>query len=163
MSTTTWERTFVIIKPDGIKRGLAGAIISRFERAGLKITASKLMLPYPSLVENHYEEHRGKPYFNPLVDLLTSGPVMILALEGAEAIRVVRKINGSTQPIDAAPGTIRGDFGHMSYNRCQERLGVIVNLVHASDSRESASRELALWFKEDDFVPDYKTAADPFM
>ena len=108
--SNTWERTFVLIKPDGVKRALVGTIVSRFERAGLTVTGMKILSVDREKAEKHYESHRGKSFFDPLVRLLCSGPVTAMALEGAHAISVVRKIVGSTEPREAAPGTIRGGF-----------------------------------------------------
>ncbi len=153
----TWERTFVLVKPDGVKRGLIGEVLKRYENAGLQIAAAKLISCSKELAEKHYGEHKGKEFFKPLTEFLTSGPSLALALEGSQAIDVVRKINGDTEPKSAAPGTIRGDFTHMGYARCPELNGTIYNVVHASDSPESARRELNLWFKEDDFVDSYNT------
>lgn len=161
--SNTWERTFVLIKPDGVKRALVGTIISRFEQAGLTFTGIRLVGVDVEKAEKHYESHRGKAFFDPLVRLLTSGPVVAMALEGAHAISVVRKIVGSTEPREAAPGSIRGDFCHMSYARSKERLGVIPNLIHASDSPESAEWELALWFSDDDTVQPYERSDATFM
>jgi len=151
----TWERTFVLIKPDGVKRGLMGQVLHRYERAGLVVVGAKLISVSKERAEHHYEEHKGKSFYPPLVDLLLSGPSLAIALEGAHAIEVVRKINGETEPKKAAPGTIRGDFAHMGYGRSQELKGVINNIVHASDSSESAARELKIWFEESDFAAPY--------
>ena len=161
--SNTWERTFVLIKPDGVKRALVGSIIRRFENAGLTISAIKMQSVDIERAEKHYLGHRGKSFFEPLVTLLTSGPVVAIALEGAHAISVVRKIVGSTEPREAAPGSIRGDYCHMSYPRSKERLGVIPNLIHASDSPESAEWELDLWFAPGDFTDDYERADAAFM
>ena len=160
---TSWQQTFVMIKPDGVKRALAGTIITRFERAGLTFTGMKMMDVDRQRAENHYGEHRGKPFFEPLVNLLTSGPVIAMSVEGAQAVSVVRKIVGSTEPREAAPGSIRGDFCHIGYERSRERLGVIPNLVHASDCPESAERELALWFENSEFTEDYERSDAGFM
>ena len=160
---TTWEKTFVMIKPDGVKRSLTGRIISRFEDAGLTVGAMKLSSVSREQAEQHYLSHRGKSFFEPLVSLLCSGPVVALCLEGAHAISVVRKLVGSTEPREAAPGSIRGDFCHMSYARSKERLGVIPNLIHASDSPESAEWELNLWFSEDDFAKPYERTDAAFL
>ena len=161
--SNTWEKTFVLIKPDGVKRALAGTIISRFENAGLTITAMKMHTPQKKQAEEHYMSHRGKSFYEPLVKLLCSGPVIAMCMEGAHAISVVRKLVGATEPKEAAPGSIRGDFCHMSYPRSKERLGVIPNLIHASDSPESAEWELKLWFGSKDFVEDYERSDAPFM
>ena len=130
------ERTLVLVKPDGVKRGLAGTILARFESKGLKVVAAKLLSLPPEFAARHYAEHVGKPFYNGLVQHITSGPVLALALEGRSAISVVRTMIGSTNPQTEAPGTIRGDFG----------LAVTPNLVHASDSPTSAERELGLFF-----------------
>jgi len=137
------ERTLVLIKPDGVKRGLVGAIVARFEHKGLKILAAKLLQVTPELAARHYGEHQGKPFYPGLVQHITSGPVLAMALEGRSAISVVRLMTGATNPQTAAPGTIRGDYG----------LAVTPNLVHASDSPASAERELALYFTPADFLP----------
>jgi nucleoside-diphosphate kinase len=136
MAEGSVERTLVLIKPDGVKRGLAGTIIARFEQKGLKILAARLLQVTPELAARHYAEHQGKPFYPGLVQHITSGPVLALALEGRSAISVVRLMTGATNPQTAAPGTIRGDFG----------LAVTPNLVHASDSPASAERELWLYF-----------------
>jgi len=136
------ERTLVLIKPDGIRRGLVGAIVSRFEQKGLKIVAAKAIRLAPEAAQRHYAEHEGKPFYPSLIQHITSGPVLALALEGRSAISVVRLITGSTNPQIAAPGTIRGDWG----------LGITPNLVHASDSAASAARELELYFSADEYL-----------
>ena len=159
----TWERTFVLVKPDGVKRGLIGEVLKRYERAGLQIVAAKLVSCSHDMAARHYEEHKEKDFFKSLTDLLTSGPSLAIALEGAHAIEVVRKINGDTEPRTAAPGTIRGDFTHMGYGRSKELSGTIYNVVHASDSKESAARELDIWFSENDFVDSYKTVLNGFV
>ncbi len=132
----TVERTLVLVKPDGVHRGLVGQVIGRLERKGLKLVAAKLVLPSEDLVRTHYAEHEGKPFYGPLVDFLTSGPVMAMVVEGEGAIAVVRNVVGPTNPATAPPGTIRGDFG----------LTVSRNVVHASDSPASSEREVGLWF-----------------
>lgn len=130
------EQTFVMIKPDGVQRGLIGEIVSRFENRGLQLVAAKLMNVSRALAEKHYEEHREKPFFGELVSFITSGPVFAMVWQGQGAISVVRQMMGKTNPQDAAPGTIRGDLA----------LSVGMNVVHGSDSPESAAREIALWF-----------------
>ena len=150
------EKTFVMIKPDGVKRALTGRIIDRFEQAGLTIREMRMVRADKDLAGSHYAEHEGKYFFEPLTALLISGPVVILALEGAGAVQVVRKMVGATQPLEAAPGTIRGDFCHMGYDRAKETIGVMSNLIHASDSAESARRELELWFETTEFHQDYQ-------
>lgn len=130
------ERTLVLVKPDGMQRGLAGEILARYERKGLKIVGLKLMLASRELAEEHYAEHQGKGFYAGLVGYITSSPVLAAVLEGPGAIGAVREINGVTDPQKATPGSIRGDFG----------LDKGRNLVHASDGPESAAREVALWF-----------------
>ena len=163
MAEGVWERTLVLLKPDAAQRALMGVLISRFERVGLTIRAMKLLNASVSLAENLYEIHREKSYFKPLVELLTSGPVLAMALEGADVISVVRKIVGATEPRIAEPGSIRGDFCHMGYARSKTRMGVIPNLIHASDSPETAKQELALCFGKDDYVSPYKRLDAHFM
>jgi nucleoside-diphosphate kinase len=136
------ERTLVILKPDAVQRLLAGEIISRFERRGLKIVGMKLQAVSESLAREHYAVHEGKPFYDGLIEYITSGPVVVMALEGPDAISVVRSTVGLTRPGEAAPGSIRADFGLM----------VGRNLVHASDGEETAHQELALWFRDDELV-----------
>jgi nucleoside-diphosphate kinase len=136
------ERTLVLIKPDAIGRGLAGEILGRFERRGLTIRAAKLVLVDRELAQQHYEEHAEKPFFGELVEFITSAPTLALVIEGESAISVVRTTMGATNPADAAPGTIRGDLA----------LAMPDNLVHGSDSPESAQREIGLWFVEHELV-----------
>jgi nucleoside-diphosphate kinase len=130
------ERTLVLIKPDAVRRGLAGEILRRFEQRGLTIKEARLLTVDRSLAEQHYAEHAEKPFFGELVEFITSGPTMALVLEGEGAIATVRTTMGATNPADAGPGTIRGDLA----------LSMPDNLVHGSDSRESATREIGLWF-----------------
>jgi nucleoside-diphosphate kinase len=130
------ERTLILVKPDAFARGLSGEIIARFERKGLKIVALRHMVVTRSLAEQHYAEHAERPFFGELVEFITSGPIVALVLEGQEAVRAARQVIGATDPLDAAPGTIRGDFA----------LEVGQNMVHGSDSPESAAREVALFF-----------------
>lgn len=136
------ERTLVLVKPDAVKRGLSGEIISRLERRGLVLRGGKLILVDEELAGAHYAEHRGKDFFARLVSFITSGPTLALIVEGESAVAVVRATIGATDPAKAAPGTIRGDLG----------LSMPDNLVHGSDSPESAARELALWFSDDETV-----------
>jgi nucleoside-diphosphate kinase len=136
------ERTLVLVKPDGVRRGLVGAIVARFEAKGLKIVAAKTLRVAPETAQRHYAEHEGKPFYPALIQHITSGPIFAVALEGRSAIAVVRLITGATNPQTAAPGTIRGDWG----------LGLTPNLIHASDSAESAARELALYFTAAEYL-----------
>jgi nucleoside-diphosphate kinase len=136
------ERTLVLIKPDALERSLAGEILGRLERRGLEIRAAKLVQLDRSLAERHYAEHSEKPFFGELVDFITSAPTLALVVEGESAISVVRTTIGATNPAEAAPGTIRGDLA----------LAMPDNLVHGSDSPESAEREIALWFSASELV-----------
>ncbi len=143
----TVERTLVLVKPDGLKRGLAGEIVGRIERKGLKLVAAKLLQVRPEIAEKHYAEHAGKPFYPGLLQHITSGPVLALAVEGRSAISVVRLLVGATNPQTAAPGSIRGDLA----------LAVTPNLIHASDAPASAERELALYFAAGDYVAYRRT------
>jgi nucleoside-diphosphate kinase len=136
------ERTLVLIKPDAMQRRLAGEILARFEARGLSVRAAKLVLVDEALAGEHYAEHREKPFFGELVEFITSSPTLALVLEGESAIKVVRTTMGATNPVDSAPGTIRGDLA----------LAMPDNLVHGSDSPESAAREIALWFSDAELV-----------
>jgi nucleoside-diphosphate kinase len=136
------ERTLVLIKPDAMERRLAGQILARFEHRGLTVRAAKLVLVDRALADKHYAEHREKPFFGELVEFITSSPTLALVLEGESAIQVVRATMGATNPVDSAPGTIRGDFA----------LAMPDNLVHGSDSPASAEREIALWFSDGELV-----------
>ena len=136
------ERTLVLVKPDAMRRKLAGEILARFEGRGLEIVGAKLVQVDRSLAERHYAEHAEKPFFGELVDFITSAPTLALVLEGESAIGVVRATMGATNPVDSAPGTIRGDLA----------LAMPDNLVHGSDSPESAEREIGLWFGADELA-----------
>ena len=136
------ERTLILAKPDAVSRSLAGEILARFERRGLVIRAARLVKASRELGETHYAEHREKPFFGELVDFITSGPTLALVVEGEGAIATLRTTIGATNPADAAPGSIRGDLA----------LAMPDNLVHGSDSPESAEREIALWFSDDELV-----------
>lgn len=131
------ERTFVMVKPDGVERKLVGEIVRRFESKGLKLVGLKMLTPDRALAEQHYAVHRERPFFGDLVQFITSGPVVAMAWEGNQAVTLVRKLMGATKPEDAAPGTIRGDF----------TTEIQTNLVHGSDAPETAKEEMALWFK----------------
>ena len=146
------ERTFVMVKPDGVQRGLIGEVISRFERRGLKIIGMKMIWMDKDLARSHYQEHLGKNFFNPLISYITSGPLVAMVLEGKEAIKVVRNMLGKTNPVKAGPGTVRGDLG-MSTGR---------NVVHGSDSPTSAEREISLFFQDDELY-NYKRADEEWL
>jgi nucleoside-diphosphate kinase len=145
------ERTLVLLKPDAIQRGLAGEIIARLERRGLRIAALSLIQIEIALAEKHYAEHQGKPFYQGLIDYITSGPVIAAIFEGTRAVEVVRKTMGKTNPAEAEPGTIRGDLA----------LEMGRNLIHGSDSLESAKREIALFFG--DSARSYTRAIDPWV
>ena len=136
------QRTLVLLKPDAIQRGLAGEIIGRIERRGLQLAAAKLIQIDEALAHRHYAEHVGKPFFDGLVDFITSGPVMAMVVEGVNAVEAVRSTMGSTNPQDAAPGTIRGDLA----------VSIGMNLIHGSDSEESAVREIGLFFSSGELL-----------
>jgi len=146
------ERTLVLVKPDGVQRLLAGRIIARFEDRGFKIVGLKLVHVDRELAERHYAVHRERPFFGGLVEFITSSPLVAMALEGPNAIAVVRSMVGTTRPHEAAPGTIRGDFA----------LETAQNLIHASDGPETAVAELALWFADGDLV-DYSREVDRWV
>lgn len=132
------ERTLVLVKPDGVKRGLCGEILARFETKGLNIEAIKMINVSRELASEHYGEHKDKPFFESLISFITSGPVLAMVLSGVNAIDAVRQLNGATNPLQAVPGSIRGDYA----------LSIDENVVHASDAVETANREVALWFPE---------------
>ena len=137
-SSQSSDRTLILVKPDAFERGLTGEVIARFERKGLRIAALKRMVVERDLAERHYAEHREKPFFGDLVEFITGGPLVAMVLEGHEAVRAARQVIGATNPLEAAPGSIRGDYA----------LEVQTNLVHGSDSPESAERETALFFPD---------------
>ncbi len=134
------ERTFALLKPDAIQRGLAGDILHRFERRGLKVVGLKLMRVSRALAESYYAEHKGKPFYEPLMGYIASGPVVALVLEGDGAVALVRKMMGKTNSAEAEPGTIRGDYA----------LTIGRNVIHGSDSPESAKREIGFFFKPEE-------------
>ncbi len=136
------QRTLVIVKPDGVQRGLIGPILTRLESRGLKIVGLKLVQVSQELAARHYAEHEGKPFYEGLLRYITSAPVVAACVEGTSAVQMVRNSVGATNPLNAAPGTIRGDLA----------LDIGRNLIHASDAPETADRELALWFKPDELV-----------
>ncbi|WP_079479957.1 nucleoside-diphosphate kinase [Halobacillus salinus] len=139
------EKTFLMVKPDGVQRNLVGEIVARFERKGFKLAGAKLMVIPNALAEKHYGEHKDKPFFGELVNFITSGPVFAMVWEGEEVIATARQMMGATKPQEAAPGTIRGDFG----------VTVGKNVIHGSDSPESAEREINLFFNQDE-IADYQ-------
>ncbi|NLJ56667.1 MAG: nucleoside-diphosphate kinase [Firmicutes bacterium] len=146
------QKTFVMLKPDAVQRNLIGEIICRFEKKGLKAVAIKMLEISRDMAEKHYGEHRGKPFFAELVNFITSGPVVAMIWEGKGAIQVARQMMGSTDPQEALPGTIRGDYGLFTGN----------NIVHGSDSPESAAREISLFFSAEEIV-SYQKSNEPWI
>ena len=146
------ETPLVLLKPDAVQRGLVGEVTARLERTGLKIVGMKLMQVSPELAERHYGEHVGKPFFEPLVSFITSGPIVAMALGGPNAVAVVRKTMGATNPAESPAGTVRGDFG----------IDIGRNLVHGSDSADSAERELALFFDDGELL-SYSRSTDGWI
>ncbi|OZI11663.1 nucleoside-diphosphate kinase [Bacillaceae bacterium SAS-127] len=136
------EKTYLMVKPDGVQRGLIGEIVARFEQKGFQLVGAKLMSVSKETAEQHYAEHKERPFFGELVDFITSSPVFAMVWEGENVITTARQMMGATNPKDAAPGTIRGDFG----------ITVGKNIIHGSDSPESAEREIAIFFKEEELT-----------
>lgn len=145
------ERTFIMVKPDGVQRGLIGEVLGRFERKGFKLVAAKFMTVPRNLAEQHYAEHKEKPFFGSLISFITSGPVMAMVWEGPNVIATARKMMGATNPANAEPGTIRGDLAVQTSN----------NIVHGSDGPESAAREIGLWFGE--VGPSFERTIDTWV
>lgn len=143
------EQSYVMVKPDGVQRGVIGEIISRFEQKGFKLVGLKMLQLSTELAAKHYAEHEGKPFFSDLQFFITSGPVVAMVWEGLNAVSVIRTMMGKTNPADAQPGTIRGDLALFMGN----------NIIHGSDSTESAQREISLFFKEEELV-SYSRASD---
>ena len=146
------ERSLVLVKPDGVQRGLVGEVIARFERRGLRLVGAKFMQVSQDLAKQHYAEHEGKPFYDGLISYITSAPVMAMVWEGPNAVAAIRQTVGSTKPVESAPGTIRHDFA----------LEVGRNLIHASDKPETGVREMALWFKSEELV-DLKRDIDRWV
>lgn len=146
------ERTFVLVKPDGVQRGLIGEVIARLERRGLRLVAAKFMQVSKELAETHYSIHKGKPFYDGLISYIISAPVMAMVWEGPNAVAAVRQTMGSTRPTEAAPGSVRHDFG----------LEVGRNLTHASDSVENGQSEVSLWFRKEELV-DWKREVDQWV
>lgn len=155
------EKTLVLIKPDGVARGISGEIITRFEKVGLKIAAMKMKQIDSEFSKKHYIDHVGKDFYAGLETMITMGPVIAIALEGVEAISIVRKMIGATEPKTAAPGTIRGDYAHVSYAQADEKGIAVKNIVHASGDAKDAARELALWFQPDELF-SYENVNDKY-
>jgi nucleoside-diphosphate kinase len=146
------ERTLVLVKPDGVQRGLMGEVFSRLERRGLRLAAAKFMNVTEQLAETHYAIHKGKPFYDGLISYITSAPVMAMVWEGPNAVAAVRQTMGATRPTEAAPGTLRHDFA----------LEVGRNLTHASDEPANAEKEVALWFRKEELI-DWKRETDKWI
>jgi nucleoside-diphosphate kinase len=161
------ERTLILFKPDAVQRGVIGEILTRFERVGLKIVGTKMIAPNRDQFYKHYEEigqvitRRGEKVFNNVLDTMNEGPIIAMVLEGIEAVELVRKLVGSTEPKSSAPGTIRGDFSHMSYGYGDEQDKGIPNLIHASGDAADAEKEIPHWFSDDELY-DYSVLNEKF-
>lgn len=153
------ERTLILLKPDAVERGLIGEIIARFEKMGLKIIGMKMFHADEKFAGKHYfdvKERRGEKVFNNNVKFLSEGPVIAICVEGVDSIEIIRKLVGATEPKAALPGTIRGDYAHVSYGHADEIDSAARNLIHASSSKDDAKREIELWFKKEELY-SYKT------
>lgn len=163
------ERTLIILKPDTIQRGLVGEVMSRFERAGLKIVAMKMVAPDELHFHKHYEgissliSRWGEDIYNVTLSQMTETPVIVFVLEGVEVVAHVRKMVGTTDPKDSAPGTIRGDFTHITRAYTNPRGATLPNILHASGNPEEAAQEIKLWFTDDEIYGDYETAHSPIV
>jgi nucleoside-diphosphate kinase len=161
------QRTLVLFKPDAVQRGVVGEILTRFERVGLKIIGTKMIAPDKDHYYKHYEEigqvitRRGEATFNNVLDMMSQGPVIAMVFEGVEAVELVRKLVGSTEPKASAPGTIRGDFSHMSYGYGDEKGKGIPNLIHASGDLDDAKKEIPHWFSDEELY-DYSVLNEKF-
>lgn len=167
MSKNNVQRTLVLFKPDTVQRGLVGEILSRFERVGLKIVATKMIAPDKEHYHKHYEEigqmitRRGEHAFDVTLEMMIQGPVIAMVFEGVEAVALVRKLVGPTEPKSAAPGTIRGDYSHMSFGYADSVDKGIPNLIHASGDADEAAKEIAHWFADNELY-EYETANEKF-
>ena len=161
------QRTLILFKPDAVQRGIVGEILTRFERVGLKIIATKMIFPNKEHYYKHYESigkmvsRRGEKAFDMVLDFMTQGPVIAMVFEGVDAVDLVRKLVGGTEPKNAMPGTIRGDYSHMSFGYADEAGKGIPNLIHASGDPKEAAEEIAHWFKEHE-IYDYPTPREKF-
>jgi nucleoside-diphosphate kinase len=157
------ERTFVMVKPDGVKRAIVGDVVSRFEKAGLKLIAMKMKWVNEEFAKQHYTqdiaERRGERVRNDLLKFVTEGPVIAMVWEGIQAVEIVRKIVGTTEPKSALPGTIRGDYCHVSFGYADKKKMAVKNVIHASGDKEDAKREVALWFSVEEMF-QYKNVHD---
>ena len=161
------QRTLILFKPDAVQRGVVGEITTRFERVGLKIVGTKMIAPDAEHYHKHYEEigqvitRRGEATFNNVLDMMNQGPVIAMVLEGVEAVELVRKLVGSTEPKSSAPGTIRGDYSHMSYGYGDDKNMGIPNLIHASGDLDDAKKEIPHWFADEELY-DYSVLHERF-
>ncbi|CAN5405122.1 nucleoside-diphosphate kinase [soil metagenome] len=161
------ERTLILFKPDAVQRGVVGEVLTRFERVGLKIVGTKMIAPDQAHYYKHYEEigqvitRRGQATFDNVLDMMSQGPVIAMVLEGVEAVELVRKLVGSTEPKSSAPGTIRGDFSHMSYGYGDKTSQGIPNLIHASGDAADAKKEIPHWFSDEELY-DYSVLNEKF-
>lgn len=168
MSVYEVERTLVLFKPDTVQRGLVGEILTRFERVGLKVVGTKMIFPDKDHYYHHYEDigqmvsRRGQQAFDVTLDMMQLGPVIAMVLEGVESVALVRKMVGGTEPKSAAPGTIRGDFSHMSFEYADGKKKGIPNLIHASGDPEEATKEIGHWFSADE-IYSYEIAHERFV
>lgn len=167
MSKKSVQRTLVLFKPDAVARGIVGEIVTRFERVGLKIVGTKMLAPDRAHYYTHYEEigqvitRRGKATFENVLESMSQGPVIAMVLEGVEAVALVRKLVGSTEPKASAPGTIRGDYSHMSYDYADEQGKGIPNILHASGDEDDAEKEIPHWFADSELY-DYQATSERF-
>lgn len=164
----TIERTLILLKPDAVQRGVVGEILSRFERVGLKVIGIKMVAPSKEHYHVHYEDiskmitRRGQQAFDATLEAMMAGPVVAVVLEGINAVGLVRKMVGATEPNAALPGTIRGDYAHVTFEHAQAGSGKVYNLIHASGDLEEAKQEVAHWFSEDELF-DYRSTAEHFI
>ena len=164
----TIEKTLILLKPDAVQRGVAGEIISRFERVGLKIVGMKMVAPSKEHFHVHYEDiskmitRRGQEAFDSVLEAMMQGPVVAVVLEGIDAVPLVRKMVGATEPKEALPGTIRGDYAHVSFAHAQAGKGKVFNLIHASGDSEEAKQEVAHWFTKEELF-SYRSTAEGFI
>jgi nucleoside-diphosphate kinase len=167
MNKTSVEKTLIVFKPDAIQRGIVGEILTRFERVGLKIVATKMIAPTREHFYKHYEEigkmitRRGQDKFDITLEMMVQGPVIAMVLEGVEAVELVRKLVGTTEPKSALPGTIRGDFSHMSFGYADNESKGIPNLIHASGDPDEAQQEIDHWFSDEELY-DYQALHEKF-
>ena len=165
--STAVQRTLVVFKPDTMQRGLVGEILTRFERVGLKIVATKMIAPTKTHFHKHYEEigkmitRRGQKTFDITLEMMIEGPVIAMVLEGVEAVELVRKLVGTTEPKSALPGTIRGDYSHMSFGYADDQSKGSPNLIHASGDAEEADQEISHWFSDEE-IYDYSVLNEKF-